>query len=81
MTHNPDNGKCPLNDSESYAPPVFGNVTCNCPPKPPPSVMAYHIAARTWCDLEMSHVTMDIEAATKIAYILDDVMKEQRTDA
>ena len=40
--------------------------------------MAMGIAARIWGDPEMSHLTMDVKAAGKIAVIIERVITSQR---
>lgn len=40
-----------------------------------PSQVAREIAARVWCDHEMSTVVMDVEAAVQIARIIERVIK------
>lgn len=37
---------------------------------------AYEIAARVWCDKEMSNITMDSDAVDSIAKIIDSVLKK-----
>jgi len=41
-----------------------------------PTTLSMEIAARVWCDQEMTRVVMDVEAATEIARILDRVRAE-----
>lgn len=43
-----------------------------------PSQTSIEIAARVWCDQEMQHVTMDTEAAMKIATIIESVLKKHK---
>ena len=43
-----------------------------------PSQRALEIAARVWCDQDMTRITMDADAAAEIARIIDDVMKRQQ---
>jgi hypothetical protein len=38
---------------------------------------AIEIAARIWCDQEMSHLTMDEKAAMEIASIIERVISDQ----
>jgi len=49
-------------------------------PEKKPLAVAYEVclevAARVWCDPAFSHVTMNIDAARKIAEILQDVSNE-----
>ena len=42
-----------------------------------PMKTAREIAARIWCDLEMSKVAMDVDAAEAIAKIIYDVRRNQ----
>lgn len=41
------------------------------------SERAIGIAARVWCDWDMRKVVMDVEAAEKIAAIIDEVISKQ----
>lgn len=44
------------------------------------SEKARHIAARVWCDQDMSGVVMDVDAAERIAVIVDEVLAKQGED-
>lgn len=41
------------------------------------SITSIEIAARIWCDPEMSKIVMDKDAVIAIALILDDVISKQ----
>ena len=46
-----------------------------------PSEQALHVAARIWCDEEMSHIPMDNVACAAIARIIDKVIKENEENS
>ncbi len=46
-------------------------------PAAPPSEKALQIAARVWCDQDMTKIVMDADAAERIALIVDSVLASQ----
>jgi len=91
--HNPNNDNCPLNDIEAYAPPVFGNVTCNCSPPPPKLRVKVQITqeqipyrrtmgspmlfAPGTFDLEVISIEGPLPSNYKVGSILELVLDEQ----